>query len=851
MNSTSENTCPKCGTPLSKDAPHGLCPRCLGALNFETQTQIAPDSEKRTAEPPLSPAELSALFPQLEILEFIGKGGMGTVYKARQKKLNRIVALKILSPRTGKDTHFAERFTREARALAHLNHPGIVTLYEFGEVTMTPGNEPSGPTAQPPASASEASTPPLYYFLMEYVDGVNLRRLLSGGRISPREALTIVPQICDALQYAHDQGIVHRDIKPENMLLDRKGRVKVADFGIAKLIRSVEDQGVGKPGLQSSGSLTEVGGSVGTPSYMAPEQRERPNEVDHRADIYALGIVFYEMLTGELPGEKFVPPSSKVRVDVRLDDIVLQALERAPERRYQHVSEVKTAVNHVVETPPRMPSTPAPTGTAAGLHQPNEALKASRSGWKLVAVLVAAAMCLLAIPVVAVLLAIAVPAFVKSRARAPQQGKIQPVEEYAKPASPARPSVGIWEQEASAPLAGRAGNTAVWTGNEMIVFGGEGMQVTFEDGARYNLQTKQWAALALDSASPSARTAFTALWTGTEMMVWGGFGGSVGNDVLRNDGGRFDPAASTWKPISTYQAPGPRFGHVSVWTGKEMLVWGGYTDSHSWYAGGRAPGHLNTGGRYDPTTDSWREITTAGAPSPRFYHTAVWTGREMLVWGGSNAGKSFNDGGLYDPVADSWRPVSREHAPSARGLHAAVWTGREMIVWGGKARNTEEYFTEGGRYNPETDSWTPISTNGAPIGRILTLAVWTGRQMLVWGGVNDAQNAGRLVDESPVFEGRSHSIMNNAQTMNHAPNTGRFVGTGGLYDPAKDQWTTITTTEAPSARMTSGVWTGDSLLSFGGYNRMHLNETFRLRLKSAEMPGGNRPTRSPGRPVLR
>ena len=156
--------------------------------------------------------ELAPKFPQLEIIELIGRGGMGAVYKARQKELDRIVALKILPPGIGDDAAFAERFAREAKALARLNHPGIITIHDFGRADG------------------------LYFFVMEFVDGVNLRQLLASGRVSPREALAIVPQICDALQYAHDQGIVHRDIKPENILLDRRGRVKVADFGLAKIV---------------------------------------------------------------------------------------------------------------------------------------------------------------------------------------------------------------------------------------------------------------------------------------------------------------------------------------------------------------------------------------------------------------------------------------------------------------------------------------------------------------------------------------------------------------------------------------------------------------------------------------
>ena len=158
------------------------------------------------------PAELAPHFPDLEILELVGRGGMGVVYKARQKRLDRLVALKILSPKIGQDPAFAERFAREARAMAMLSHPHVVAVYDFGQ------------------------TEGLYYFLMEFVDGVNLRQLLDTGKLSPEEALAIVPQICEALQYAHDHGVVHRDIKPENMLLDKKGRVKIADFGIAKLV---------------------------------------------------------------------------------------------------------------------------------------------------------------------------------------------------------------------------------------------------------------------------------------------------------------------------------------------------------------------------------------------------------------------------------------------------------------------------------------------------------------------------------------------------------------------------------------------------------------------------------------
>jgi hypothetical protein len=273
-------------------------------------------------EPPTLEA-ISRLFPQLEVLGLLGAGGMGAVYKARQSALDRLVALKVLP--SGGGIGSTERFNREARALARLSHPNIVAVHEFGQVES------------------------LHFFIMEFVDGANLRQLEKTSRLSPREALQIIPQICDALQYAHDEGVVHRDIKPENVLVDRKGRVKIADFGLAKIADP-------NPG---AARLTVEGQVMGTPHYMAPEQVERPLAVDHRADIYALGVVFYEMLTGDLPLGKFPPPSRKVQVDVRLDDIVLRALENDPERRYQQASEVKSEVQTVAGA--SAPSTAVPT----------------------------------------------------------------------------------------------------------------------------------------------------------------------------------------------------------------------------------------------------------------------------------------------------------------------------------------------------------------------------------------------------------------------------------------------------------------------------------------------------------
>jgi len=263
---------------------------------------------------------LAALFPQLEILELLGHGGMGAVYKARQRGLDRIVALKILPPEISADPNFAGRFAREARALARLSHPNIVTVFDLGK---------SGA---------------LYYFLMEFVDGVNLRQLLQSHRLTPQESLGIMPQICEALEYAHDEGIVHRDIKPENILLDEKGRVKIADFGLSKLL---------EPRPQDI-QLTQSSQVLGTLHYMAPEQLEKPLEVDQRADIYSLGVVLYEMLTGELPLGRFELPSKKAAVDARLDELVLRAMERNPKQRYQNASEIRLELEAIAGIPSRL-----------------------------------------------------------------------------------------------------------------------------------------------------------------------------------------------------------------------------------------------------------------------------------------------------------------------------------------------------------------------------------------------------------------------------------------------------------------------------------------------------------------
>ncbi|MDF1755618.1 MAG: serine/threonine-protein kinase [Verrucomicrobiales bacterium] len=262
---------------------------------------------------PLAPEELDALLPDYEAIELLGRGGMGGVYLAIQKSLGRKVAIKVLSPNLSNDLEFEVRFRREAGAMAHLNHPNIVQIYDFGQ------------TAQGE-----------FYLVMEYVDGPDLFRLIKSGKLDPDTALSYISQICDALQYSHDKGFVHRDIKPANIMLNSDGQIKVGDFGLAKLVNDGPDSDADWMGLTSSGV------SMGTPHYMSPEQINGAREIDHRCDIYSLGVMFYEVLTGEIPRGSFPPPSKKVKAfDHHIDTIVLKAMASDPGDRYQHMSEVR------------------------------------------------------------------------------------------------------------------------------------------------------------------------------------------------------------------------------------------------------------------------------------------------------------------------------------------------------------------------------------------------------------------------------------------------------------------------------------------------------------------------------
>ncbi|MBI2931614.1 MAG: protein kinase [Planctomycetes bacterium] len=295
------NRCTKCGSEGVTDRIKGACPACLfGELDVPEKCD------------PLDPG---SKFASVEIVKKLGQGGMGVVYLARQPQLDRPVALKILSPALAADPEFRDRFVREAQALAKLNHPNIVHVHDFGERDG------------------------LYYLMMEYVEGVNLRTALDSGMLSSEELLRLIPPLCEALESAHAQGTVHRDIKPENILVDRQGRVKITDFGIAKI-------------ANPSRKITKVGVALGTPDYMAPEQIEAFDAADHRADLYSLGAVIYEILTGKVPAARFVRPSRIARTDPRFDRLLERTLHRDPERRNVTAKEIAREITVIITTPP-------------------------------------------------------------------------------------------------------------------------------------------------------------------------------------------------------------------------------------------------------------------------------------------------------------------------------------------------------------------------------------------------------------------------------------------------------------------------------------------------------------------
>ncbi|MBI4231123.1 MAG: hypothetical protein HY608_09845, partial [Planctomycetes bacterium] len=358
---------------------------------------------------------------------------------------------------------------------------------------------------------------------------------------------------------------------------------------------------------------------------------------------------------------------------------------------------------------------------------------------------------------------------------------------------------------------------AVWTGSAMLIWGGldcTSICAPVNRGWAYDPVADAWSTLSTLFA-PEARLEHSMVWTGQEMIVWGGHPNTyVGVDT----GGRYDPSTDRWTPMSTANAPSPRYGHTAVWTGSDMVVWG-------------SEGAFNTGGRYNPVLDRWTPTSLSGAPSGRKHHSATWSGQRMIVWGGTGPnGGQYASGGRYDPVGDTWTPTSLGGAPAGRMRHSSVWTGNLLIVWGGSSPDAAALDT-GGRYDPVTDAWTPTSIPSLPSARASHTAVWTGQEMVAWGGddgLGDLSNGRRYDPATDTWRGMSDLNTPSARSLHTAVWTGRdmivwggypSVNTGGRYDPATDSWSPTFLAGAPSARRShSAVWTGSLMVIWGGQN---------------------------------
>jgi hypothetical protein len=298
----------------------------------------------------------------------------------------------------------------------------------------------------------------------------------------------------------------------------------------------------------------------------------------------------------------------------------------------------------------------------------------------------------------------------------------------------------------------------------MIVWGGGFPEVN--TGGRYRPDLDSWLATQTNGA-PSARRSHTAVWTGSEMIVWGGSSPSLAR--LRT-GARYSPAANSWVPTSLDAPPAARSGHSTTWTGTSMFVWGG-VDSQGEF--------LNSGARYEAVTDEWAQLSSTGAPSPRRHHSATWTGTMLVVWGGETDEGVTRSGGRYLPGSDTWLGTTFSGAPAARGLHTAVWTGSHVLIWGGGSN-------DGRTYDPATDSWISLmSMVAAPSPREQYVAVWTGGELMVWGGLGE----------------------------------GGFLNDGARYSLASDSWSALPVPAFFPGRMgASGIWTGTEMIVWGGFD---------------------------------
>ena len=746
----------------------------------------------------------------------LGFGGMGVVWLAHDLRLGEPVALKFLPPQIAHDPAALEDMRRETLRARKLSHPNIIRIHDF----IQPENEPP-------------------FIAMEYVDGPNLHfvREARHTKVLPWSFLApIVRQLCAALDYAHSEKVVHRDLKPANLMLDSSGRLRLADFGLAR---------VAQDSVTRQAGMTMAGGTI---NFMSPQQAEgQPAQPSD--DIYSLGATLYDLLTSRPPfyegdvdyqvrHNRPAPMSQRLlelglanEIPSEVSALVMACLAKGPEQRPLNAKAVLDFLDAAEKKQPAVlvPTAPAPAPTppAAPLPVVPVAARASApedhgdSLGRTVGLALAGA-------VLFVVLGIGIgggwwwfehtnrrgpalpPSAQPSPAVPPTTGvsnapippgpvvNTPPVTPPAPPVpSDSKPNVAlptapqsVWEACATLPD-GRVNHSAIWTGKELLVWGGGSRGRFLNDGAAFNPETKRWRAISSRNA-PSGRWCHATVWTGREMIVWGGRGNFY-STAHKNDGGRYNPETDSWTPIPAMDALEPRSQLAAVWTGEEMVVWGGMAEGEK---------SLATGGRYRPSDGSWTLLPRAGLPEARVSPLSVWTGREMIVWGGLIFGppRTVGTGGCYNPRSNTWRTMAMNGAPAPVRDATAVWTGKEMIVWGGgqlaAGARVDVVQRTGARYDPVLGVWHPLSTDGAPTARLGHSAVWTGGEMIVWGG--------------------------GAHGSNNRHNT------GGRYNPATDEWRPTEMEGVPaSASFHSATWTGQGMLVLNGsggfttYNTLH------------------------------
>ena len=428
------------------------------------------------------------------------------------------------------------------------------------------------------------------------------------------------------------------------------------------------------------------------------------------------------------------------------------------------------------------------------------------------------------------------------------------------------PATDTWHPVSTNNAPRRSGSRAVWTGKEMLVWGGFASYLDVPWGARYDPASDSWRTMS-ETNAPTPRELATGVWTGTRMLMWGGRS-SWSGDPLFASGGAYDPETDTWEAMPTNNAPAVRGGHSGIWSGTEMIIWGGGLNTGSrfdparnqwtktelldepglmdgsavWtgtellvWGGKRSDGwvvSLNTGGRYRPDENVWRPMSTNGAPEARSYHTAVWDGTEMLVWGGLTDDYRYPPGARYNPATDTWRELSTNNSPVGRVGHSAFWTGTEMIIWGGR-QGGQASFDSGARYDPKTDQWVAMRTADELGPRGQPISVWTGREMIVWGGFSE--NLGFFVRSGARYDPQTdrwqsmNSIGAPSSSGSHVAvwtgremvvwgelSNDRVTRLGRAYDPVNDTWRRISTNNAPSTPSGSGaVWSGTEMIVWG------------------------------------